>query len=99
MRDKKFEFNGECIVVDTAVLPTIRIIKGNGQMCEGVGLNYLAGKLKLIERDQLELFPRLWEAWNKFCEDDACKLFSPLRKMDGSYTDHCQDCGQTEEEH
>jgi hypothetical protein len=33
------------------------------------------------------------------CADFACSMFRPLRKMDGSYTDHCQDCGQTEEEH
>lgn len=64
-RDREFTYNGQTILVDTFVLPTIRWSKNKGQgWAEGTGLFYLARLLR-VDLDR-EALIALGEAWEQF---------------------------------
>lgn len=39
------------------------------------------------------------EAYKEYRKFNGCKSFRPLRKMDGSYSQRCADCGWMEQDH
>lgn len=67
LRDRVFRFDGQSLLVDTAVLPTLQSSKDGGESWTqgGESIQYLASRFDIAD-DDIDAYSRLRLAWNSF---------------------------------